>query len=252
MGQLEKYGLYVLCLVIFLILGVTIWGDGGTQPSRRAPATTLNASSAANPRGNDVERPLANLGSEVPNLQVLLQPAPRPVVAPPRDAQPVDASGTLNAGGGSADAPAAKAAGKETPAVEPPSAPRPTYKVVRGDTFDSIAKDKLGRASLRAEIARLNPSVRPERLQVGQLLVLPSSAELSPSTEVVADAGVRAGAGPVAEAVVSYTIGKGDTLEAIARRQLGDRKRVADLRELNPGIDPTRLRIGQKIRLPKK
>ena len=27
MGQLEKYGLYVLCLVIFLILGVAMWGD---------------------------------------------------------------------------------------------------------------------------------------------------------------------------------------------------------------------------------
>ena len=26
MGQLERYGLYVLCLVIFLILGVAIWG----------------------------------------------------------------------------------------------------------------------------------------------------------------------------------------------------------------------------------
>ena len=32
MGQLEKYGLYVLCLVIFLILGVTIWGDPAGQP----------------------------------------------------------------------------------------------------------------------------------------------------------------------------------------------------------------------------
>ena len=27
MGQLERYGLYVLCLVIFLILGVAIWGS---------------------------------------------------------------------------------------------------------------------------------------------------------------------------------------------------------------------------------
>ena len=25
MGQLEKYGLYVMCLVIFLILGVSLW-----------------------------------------------------------------------------------------------------------------------------------------------------------------------------------------------------------------------------------
>ena len=32
MGQLEKYGLYVLVVVIVLILGVAIWGDGRTEP----------------------------------------------------------------------------------------------------------------------------------------------------------------------------------------------------------------------------
>jgi nucleoid-associated protein YgaU len=208
-------------------------------------------------RGSDAARPLANGAAEAPNLQALLQPAPRAAVVPLRDAQPVDASasGTLNAGGGSTGQPPIKDAGK-APAVEPLATSRPTYKVVRGDSFDSIAKDKLGRASLRTEIMQLNPSVRPERLQVGQVLLLPTAADLAPSDASSAgvlastDAGARSGS--ASEAVVSYTIGKGDTYEAIARRQLGDRKRVADLRELNPGIDPTRLRVGQKIRLPRK
>ena len=35
MGQLEKYGLYVLCLVIFLILGVTLWGGGDAVTPQR-------------------------------------------------------------------------------------------------------------------------------------------------------------------------------------------------------------------------
>ena len=34
MGQLERYGLYVLCLVIFLILGVAMWGDGNTVAAK--------------------------------------------------------------------------------------------------------------------------------------------------------------------------------------------------------------------------
>ena len=36
MGQLEKYGLYVMCLVIFLILGVTLWGEPATSRSKAA------------------------------------------------------------------------------------------------------------------------------------------------------------------------------------------------------------------------
>lgn len=254
MGQLEKYGLYVLCLVIFLILGVTIWGDGGTPPARRAPATTgLNA--AAVTTGDTVRPP--GTDASVPNLQALLQPAVRPVNSASRDVQPIDAStGRLNAGAGSVtELPTNEAATKPsvTPPAEPAVAARPTYKVGRGDSFDSIARQKLGRASLRSEIARLNPTVRPESLQVGQVLVLPTAAELAPTGGGgPSGAGGSAGTVAAADPVVSYTVGKGDTYEGIARRQLGDRKRVADLRELNPGVDPTRLRVGQKIRLPKK
>ncbi len=46
MGQLEKYGLYVLCLLIFLILGVTLWGWTNvvllhfSWPQHRQPAPT--------------------------------------------------------------------------------------------------------------------------------------------------------------------------------------------------------------------
>ena len=36
MGQLERYGLYVLVVVIFLILGVAIWGEdpGVSRPGQ--------------------------------------------------------------------------------------------------------------------------------------------------------------------------------------------------------------------------
>ncbi len=265
MGQLEKYGLYVLCLVIFLILGVTIWGDGGVSAARRAPATSgLNASSSASasaspsagPRGADLARPTPAGNAGVPNLQELMRPVVRPV-ATPRDTKSADAGGTLNAGagspagngGGSAVQPPGKDAGKPVAEVQAVAVVRPTYKVQRGDTLGEIAKAKLGSSSLHTEITRLNPSVRPERLQVGQVLVLPATTELA-SSPTVADSSRDAGS--PRDAVVAYTVGKGDTLEGIARRQLGDRRRVGELQELNPGIEPKNLRIGQKLRLPKK
>jgi nucleoid-associated protein YgaU len=195
----------------------------------------------------------------VPNLQALLQPEARPTTVASRDARPVEASGrptdtgTLNAGAGNPLAPPAVAAPKEPtePVAKAPAAPpRPTYKVKPGDTYDGIARAQLGSASLRTEIARLNPGVRPERLQVGTVLVLPAPAELAQAAKPTP--GTAPAAVGDARAVVAYTVGRGDTLEGIARRQLGDRKRVDELRELNPDVDPTRLRIGQKIRLPKQ
>lgn len=47
-----------------------------------------------------------------------------------------------------------------------------------------------------------------------------------------------------------YQIKKGDTLLTIAQRELGDSKRVNEILDLNPGIDPERLRVGAIITLP--
>jgi LysM repeat protein len=154
--------------------------------------------------------------------------------------------------------------GDKASATPAPATKRGSYVVQSGDSFDSIARTKLGSASLRAELQRLNPKVVPSKMQVGQELVLPSPAELALVTAPVAvgkdkvakEAAVKldGGSKPIVEAAAdrAYTIGKGDTFERIARAELGSSKRVEELRELNPTVDPTRLRIGQRIKLPKK
>ncbi len=48
----------------------------------------------------------------------------------------------------------------------------------------------------------------------------------------------------------TYTIQKGDTLWSIARARLGDGKRYKEIMELNPGLDPNKLKIGTVIKLP--
>jgi len=47
-----------------------------------------------------------------------------------------------------------------------------------------------------------------------------------------------------------YIIRSGDRLETIARDVLGSRAAVQRLLDANPGIDPLRLRPGQRIRIP--
>lgn len=48
----------------------------------------------------------------------------------------------------------------------------------------------------------------------------------------------------------SYTIQRGDTLWSIATRFYRDGHRWRDIQAANPGIQPTKLRVGQKIVLP--
>lgn len=266
MGQLEKYGLYVLCLVIFLILGVTIWGGGDLPQSGRRPAPTppselhAGGSSANGPSGSQniqsgdllagIEE-LTGGGKKADDKKgdTKTGDAVQPVAAGGNKGNPTEASN-----GGSA--------AKEgvPPPVSEADAKRGTHKVAAGDTFEGIAKAAFGSAALRSEIARLNPKVEPTRMKVGQELVLPSKAEAAAilgkavgETKVAADK--RGGVTPVVAPIAgnsTYTVVKGDTFEGIAIRQLGSRGRLDDLRQANPGIDPVRIKVGQKIQLPKK
>lgn len=274
MGQLEKYGLYVLCLVIFLILGVTLWGGGDTaSPARKQEAQTPIR--APNPVTPPPTTPSPSPAAEpkVVDITGLLQPEARgnepkknaPVVdAPKAGAEPKGPNEPKGAAGEATKEPVGEA--KAT-----------TYKVQTGDTFESIARSKLGDPKRQTEIAKLNPTVKPNRMRVGQDLVLPGAKPAGKAVEPVIDANAKKSAAAKetaakeaaakaadaktaeakpsskdAGAERSYVVGKGDTFGRIAQTQLGSSKRIDEIRELNPNVDPTRLRVGQRIKLPKK
>lgn len=48
----------------------------------------------------------------------------------------------------------------------------------------------------------------------------------------------------------NYTVQDGDTLSEIAQRELGSSRRWREIVAANPGLDPAKLRLGSKIRLP--
>jgi LysM repeat protein len=64
-----------------------------------------------------------------------------------------------------------------------------------------------------------------------------------------APAGTKAGGGPVVAGPGEYVIKAGDTFSKIAAAQ-GTTAR--DIAAVNPGVDSGNLKIGQKIKLPKK
>lgn len=252
MGQLEKYGLYVLCLLIFLIAGVSIWG-GSEQPALPQSQPPLKAPASVDPAKQLPDRELgkgggaANLRDD--DLDEFFAPVTPP--SPKKEATPVGPTGAgptgvTNQGGGVGNDPSKVA--KTEVAPPPTPAAKVTYKVKAGDTFESIARTQLGDVRMVREIQRLNPSVKPEKMQVGATLELPPAraadavAPRKPADVVVASAdGARL-----------YAIRKGDTFERVARLELGSTKRVNEIKQLNPTVDPTKLQLGQKIKLPAK
>jgi LysM repeat protein len=247
MGQLEKYGLYVLCLLIFLIAGVSIWGAGDLPvPPAKTPPVGLSAP-AVGP--GSAEKPATAAAGVDEVLASMMRPVERPKAdAPKPDAPKPDAARpAANSAANEATRSDASSADPAAAAKPPAIAPSPTqYKVKKGDSFDSIARTQLGNAALRSEIAKLNSKVDPVKLREGQLLVLPSPAVASADKAKPVAANAGKGQSRV------YSIGKGDTLAKVARLELGSEQRVDELRKLNPEVDPTRLQLGQKIKLPAK
>ncbi len=47
-----------------------------------------------------------------------------------------------------------------------------------------------------------------------------------------------------------YTVKKGDTLYSIARNVYGDASKYKEIIRANPGIDPNKIKVGQKLNLP--
>ncbi|MBR4189644.1 MAG: LysM peptidoglycan-binding domain-containing protein [Kiritimatiellae bacterium] len=134
-------------------------------------------------------------------------------------------------------------------AVQPPAAPAPVpaapaessvYVVQKGDSLSKIAA-KHGCKT--AELQELNGIKDPNKIRIGQKLMLPDGSK--PSTSAPAKANDAAKA-PVA-GPGEYVVQKGDALSKIAAKHGCKTK---ELMELNGIKDANKIRIGQKLKLP--
>ena len=115
----------------------------------------------------------------------------------------------------------------------PPTPPCPNgflYTIMAGDTLFSLAQ----RFNVTVQaIINANPGIDPNRLQIGQVICIPRPMPPTP---------------PCPNGFL-YTIRPGDTLFSIAQRF---NVTVQAIINVNPGIDPNRLQIGQVICIPRR
>ena len=253
MGQLEKYGLYVMCLVIFLILGVTLWGEpaNATRTAGREQAAMHAGGSV--PQDASFQR----TSSRPSDLDELLGP---PAQQPPRYQRGESSSrqaGSQQAEGRSSSLndvlkekvePVAKPETKAEPVTRPEAAlstVRQKYTVKKGDVLSKIAQQQCGSFRMQQKIIDLNPELdSPDDIWIGQKLVLPSPAELDVAPRQSANKAVAT------KAYRTYRIRKGDTYAAIASRMLGSSSRQGELIQMNADKPPRLLQPGDRIRLP--
>ena len=130
------------------------------------------------------------------------------------------------------------------------------YTIEKGDNFYSIARDHYGDAHYWKLIRDANPEANPERLQVGQILLLPPKEDMLKQLEREA-AGSRSSTTrkpPITSVALTYVVGAGDTLTSIARNVLGDGSRWREIYELNRDKldNPDLLFEGLELRMPEK
>ncbi len=230
MGQLERYGLYVLCLVIFLILGVAIWGSDPRElrkhnlVSNEVVKVRTQDDHRKNMRTFAEEQVRRSIGKHEAARAGVFQKANRPShpVVDTIVQQPV----------------------VEIPkAVEPKHVPEEVvteHIVAEGDNFSSLAKSYLNNANLYYRIVAANPNLDPKQLKIGARVVIPKRV-------------VRTKKGSVGASGDTHKVCDGESPWRIAEIYVGAGKAYAysqRIIKLNGISDSKKLSAGTVIKLP--
>lgn len=139
---------------------------------------------------------------------------------------------------------------ESAPATEPTASAESgggkIHVVAAGETLSDISKQYYGTTSHWRAILNANKTVDPDNLRVGEKLVIPEVG----STGGAGTSAATGTAPPASGGSHIYTVKAGDKLPDIAQRELGNRGAWRRILELNPGVDPRHLHVGQHLRLP--
>jgi nucleoid-associated protein YgaU len=249
MGQLERYGLYVLVVVIFLILGVAIMGGEPEGPGTAVPRGQLAVAAGgvvtdpgdfapAEPRSGKLKDIFPGADGANPYA-----PLPKPT---PQDDQP-KVPPVLGGPGRIVDEPAPGPAGDvRTPSAEVVS----RYRIVQGDSYAKIARKLYGDERQFRLIEAANPGMPASALRIGEEIDIPP---LPPETSGPA-AGDRVASpspGPARPAGARvHVVVKGEIMGTIAKRYYGKSSEWRRIADANPQVDPTNMHAGVELLIP--
>ena len=124
------------------------------------------------------------------------------------------------------------------------------HAVQSGESFALIAEKYYGSQKYLWFLIQANPQVKdPAKLSIGQVLRVPPAP---PSPGAPSPAPTPKKTEPLRR---TYVVQQGDSFYDIARQLLNDGTRWPELYELNKdevGLDPSNLRAGQVLKVPRR
>lgn len=121
---------------------------------------------------------------------------------------------------------------------------------VENDVRSATAKNENDIKGLRDGVQSALTSVGTEMGAIrAQITKLEEAAKKPAPVAAAAGKGGKAVATGTVDANGNYTVGPGDTISKIAKKFA---VKVDSIEAENPGLNPTKLRVGQKIKIPKK
>ena len=119
------------------------------------------------------------------------------------------------------------------------------YRIMPGDTFSNLAVRHFGNEKYWQAFAHANPSVNPQKLQVGQTIQLPDSKLVLKTDQQYLTT-------PSANTTI-HVVRTGESLWTISKHHYGNVKGWRIIFNANReaiGSDPDRLTVGQKLTIP--
>lgn len=243
MGQLERYGLYVLVVVIFLILGVAIWGGDPASGQEAGPGSVPGAglSVTESPPGGSAG------GDQDQNSAERLADY---FVDPDEMFEDVPGDDARKAGGGSSGGPREDGVKRREDSAGPRT-PVPltrTHKIKDGELLEEISFRYYGTRHKWPRIVDANPGLRANALRIGaEITIPPAESGSSPARGRGGDLAAGGGA-----AGTTHEVQDGESPAKIAKRYYGSEKYAQMLMDQNGIRDATRLRVGTVLRIPPK
>ena len=228
MQQYERFGVLALLLLVVTLVAVALLGEDPRDPSRLGELQAQAAeqpqpaeqhqSSQAQGRAPGQPRPTSRPQGERP---VPRRGGNRPLAQDPRL-------------GGAEERPVPTAKRRPEPLEQPVE--RPSQQ-----PSQQLSQDAGPDLSFE-QPAPVEPRPWPERavLPAPTAEVAPAAVATQPQPQALAASAPSR----------SYTVQPGDCLGTILQEQCGTVRAQAKVLELNPGLDPDRLRVGQVLRLP--
>ncbi len=238
MTDVEKYGLFALVFVVSILGLAWLLGPDDALPgtlagaSAEASSVVLARPAAARPRLAQGSSPRRGRDGTANRSQAEGQKAPRAArytVAPLVDTQ---AEFDFD------DAPVSYP-GERSASLPEPVAGFLQHSIRKSETLSDVSKLYYGTNHEWRVILKANPGLDENKLQVGQVILVPRAATKG-----------RLGGSPDSGGI--YVVREGDTLGAIALRELGSTDRLSDLYSANRDVmaSPDKLKVGMHLRIP--